>query len=143
MKVSHYVSLPNVVEISSPVKVEVASTRPTLDLSNCFLTAHSYRTHVGVTDVDEHVKFDINFLVNIVDSVLDGMTVESLINFDDIEYREEEGWAYVLDLQDELLEHINQLPDWQLMMAADRLQRLSHYIETKHCDWTGWLGCHA
>ena len=137
MKVSHYVCFLNVRELSSSVEVEVTSKRPTLDLAECFLSAHSYKTAKCVCD--ESIPFKPNLLVEIIDNVLDEMTVETLINFDDIEYREEEGWWCVLDLDDALREHIYQLPRWQLMMASDRLKKLSRCIKTKSSY--EWMEC--
>ena len=138
MRVSQYACDPDVTEISSSVKVDVVSTCPTLDLSDCFRGAYIGKRHRTVTDVDKHVPFDTNFLVSIVDYVLEGMTIKTLINFDDMEYREEEGWEYALDLNDELYDLMDLFPDWQLKMAADRLRNLSQHIETKKYDWSGW-----
>ena len=92
---------------------------------------------------DESISFKPNLLVDIIDTVLDEMTVETLINFDDNEYRDLETWDAVLELQDELREHIYQLPRWQMMMATDRLKKLSHCIKTKSSyEWMdGMLGC--
>ena len=137
MKVSHYVCFLNVRELSSSVQVEVTSKRPTLDLADCFHYALWYKTEMCVCD--ESISFKPNLLVDIVDNVLDEMTVETLINFDDIEYREEEGWWCVLDLEDALREHIYQLPRWQLMMAFNRLNKLSQCIKTK--SFYEWMEC--
>ena len=128
MKVSHYVCFLNVRELSSSVQVEVTSKRPTLDLADCFHYALWYKTEMCVCD--ESISFEPNLLVDIIDIVLDDMTVETLINFDDIEYREEEGWWCVLDLKDALCKHIYELPSWQLMMAFNRLMKLSERIKT-------------
>ena len=115
----------------------MASKRPTLDLADCFHYALWYKTEMCVCD--ESISFKPNLLVGIIDNVLDDMMVETLINVDDIEYREEEGWCCVLDLKDALREHITLLPRWQLMMASDRLKKLSRCIKTKSSY--EWMEC--
>ena len=80
MSVSQYACNPVVSEISTIVKVDVPSTEPVTALSDCFYEAYIHKSFDTVTDVDKHTDFDKNFLVGIVDHVLDGMTIKTLIN---------------------------------------------------------------
>ena len=61
-------------------------------LHSTWLTVFTMHTGIRLKCVcDESISFKPNLLVDIIDNVLDDMTVKTLINFDDIEYREEEG----------------------------------------------------
>ena len=116
MKVSDYACLPNAMEISSPLKADVRSTRFILDLSNLFHHASVYRHNFFLNnDNASPLK-----LLEVVENCLGDLTVREMIEYDEN--------IFPIDLKSIVSQYPHQIPNWQLKMSATRLERLASHI---------------
>lgn len=130
MKASHYLTDPNVVELTMPVYAWVRTSQPLMDLSNLFHRAYTYRHNFFLNnDEASPQKF-----LEVVEEVLGDMTVKDMINVDqnEFEFDGEDIWQCVLQLQPIVSGYERQIPNWQLKMAAMRLERLARLIISIH-----------
>ena len=128
---SIYLTNPNVPELTTVSKVS-STTRPIDDLAQMFDEVYNYKQCLHIADVDNY-KASTHFLATYIDSVLQGMDVQTLIEMDDEMYRDLERWECAVEIDMELCEDIHLFPDWQLDMASRRLRNLSRLINEMEC----------
>ena len=126
MKASHYLGDPNAMELTMPVHAWVRTCQPLLDLSNLFQFACTFRHNslLNNDDASTH-KF-----LEVLEECLGDLTVKDMINVDqdEFEFDGENIWDCVLRLEHIVTWYERQIPNWQLKMAAMRLERLAKLI---------------
>lgn len=113
-----------------PVYASVRTSQPLMDLSDLFHRAYTYRHNFFLNnDEASPQKF-----IEVVEEVLGDLTVKDMINVDqeEFEYDGEDIWDCVLYLQPIVSRYEHQLPNWQLKMAAMRLERLAKLVIPIH-----------
>ena len=128
---SDYLSNPNVPELTTVDRVSY-TTRPIDDLAQMFGEVYNYKQCLHIADVDNY-QASTHFLATYIDSALQGMNMQTLIEMDDELYRDEERWECADEIDVELHDNIHLFPDWQLDMAARRLENLSLLIRNGMC----------
>ena len=112
-------------ELTTSVSPWVKTTRLLLDLSNLFHRASVYRHNFCLNNDDASPQK----LLEVVEYCLGDLTVWEMIDADqeDFEYDGENIWPCILDLQAIVSQYPHQIPNWQLKMAAMRLERLASH----------------
>ena len=126
-------------ELTTSLSSLVETTRPLLELSNLFHQASVYRHNFCLNNDDASPQK----LLEVVEYSLRDLTVREMIDIhqEEFEYNGENIWPCIFDLQSIVSQYPHQIPNWQLKMAAMRLEKLANQIITYSLHYHEKMEC--